>query len=73
MSNLHNFVRPIQGVFFIEKKSRKKKVHENFKVGKISNFDTKQEPVANNPIPKRLIQPSHIHRHNLLKKPFVTT
>ena len=23
MSNLHNFVRPIQGVFFIEKKSRK--------------------------------------------------
>ena len=23
MSNLHNFVRPIQGVFFIEKKLRK--------------------------------------------------
>ena len=27
ISNLNNFVRPIQGVFFIEKKSRKKKVN----------------------------------------------
>ena len=61
MSNLNNFVRLKQGVFFIEKKSRKVYRFIEFKVIVRST----NQPA--NPLPKRLIQPSHIHRHNLLK------